>query len=115
MNYYHSHADPPRSLTTRLRSLNDKLQDLAVQLKEAIANAVSNTLGQAIRDLVRRLLGDQESPPEEKESFRGNYERQAHDRSYERSDRQERHWNDHDDDPWGDDHEDPQPATEPSS
>ena len=108
MNYYHAHADPPRSLASRLRSLNDNLLEMAVRLKEAIASAVSSTLGQAIRDLVRRLLGDDESRPGD----RPTYERQDRQRSYDRYD-QDRYGNEHDDDHWNEDREDWQPAPEP--
>jgi hypothetical protein len=116
MNYYHAHADPPRSLASRLRSLNDNLQELASRLKEAIASAVSSTLGQAIRDLIRQLLGDEESRPGERRSYGGAFEDQSRSRSYGKFDREDRYWEDRDDDRWNEEKEDwKEPAQTPSN
>jgi hypothetical protein len=59
---YHSHADPPRTLTERLEQLNDNLQSLGGRLKDAIANAVSAAVAGAIQDAVRNLLGASNRP-----------------------------------------------------
>lgn len=49
---------PPRSLAERLEQLNDTLQSLGDQLKEAIAAAIGTTVAQAVRDAIRGLLGE---------------------------------------------------------
>jgi hypothetical protein len=50
-----AHARPP-TLTDRLQGLNENLRDLAMRLRDAIAQAVSRAVARAVRDLVRRLL-----------------------------------------------------------
>jgi hypothetical protein len=54
---WHSHADPPRTLTRRLENLNGNLQSLHQRVKESIAGAISAAVAEAIRDVVSDLLG----------------------------------------------------------
>jgi len=63
---YRAHADPPITLTDRVRQLNDNLQDLALRLKDAIATAVGRAVAQAVRDGVNALLGAREEHPDPK-------------------------------------------------
>jgi hypothetical protein len=117
MHNPHAHADPPRSFTDRLKSLNDSLQALASRLKDAIATAVSTALGQAIRDAIRRLLGDvmphtRTSDPYERQmpGSYGAYGRESRDPYDGRS------W-DEDYDPWHEDSYEPADSlpSEPSN
>src|SRR5262249_56829325 len=58
---YRAHADPPpRTLTDRVRQLNDNLQHLAIRLKDAIAAAIGRAVADAVRDGVSGLLGVEE-------------------------------------------------------
>lgn len=61
MNYHHQ-LGPPLTLAERLAQLNDNLQSLGDQLKEAIARAIGTTVSDAVRDAIRGLLGDPECP-----------------------------------------------------
>jgi hypothetical protein len=72
---YDGHNAPPRTFGERLRGLNHNLRALAARLKDAIAGVVSNVLGQAIRDALRRLLGDPNVRCRENEPFGGRAER----------------------------------------
>ena len=65
MNHQYGSLDPPASFADRLQQLNENLQAMAVRLKDAIAGAVSTAIGHAIRDVIRRMLGDQETRREE--------------------------------------------------
>ena len=107
---YRSNADPPQSLANRLRSLNDSLQGLAARLKDTIAEAVGSTISQAIRDFVRRLLGNQNRrSQEETDSYRRFHD--SPDRSRHRFD-EDRDWHEREEDPWSD--EEKQEWTAPS-
>jgi hypothetical protein len=57
MNYPHAHADPPRTLSDRLRQLNENLQALGERLKNSIATVIGTTIAEAVKDAIRRLLG----------------------------------------------------------
>lgn len=52
----------PMSLVDRLHQLNDTLHSLALKLKDSIAGAVSNAVGQVIRDVMRKVLGVEDEP-----------------------------------------------------
>jgi len=54
----HDAPTRPPTLTDRLQGLKDNLHTLARRLRDAIAGAVSQAVAHAVRDLVRRLLGD---------------------------------------------------------
>jgi len=58
----HSHTDPPLTIGERLDRLNNTLQSLGQQLKDAIASAISTAVGGAVRDAVRSLLGPGDEP-----------------------------------------------------
>jgi hypothetical protein len=60
MPYHDAHTGPLPTLADRLHCLNDSLLSLAARLKDAIASSVGTAVSQAIRDLVRSLLGEQE-------------------------------------------------------
>src|SRR5262245_1197035 len=86
---YRAHADPPRTLTDRLRQLNDDLQRLAVRLKDAIASAIGRAVADVVRDGVNGLLGGDDGPDHSRDDFDGpRFRRQGWD-----DDEQE-------DDPW---------------
>src|SRR5262249_42473908 len=60
---YRAHADPPpKTLTDRVRQLNDNLQRLAVRWKDASAAAIGRAVADAVRDGVSGLLGVEEQP-----------------------------------------------------
>ena len=86
---YRAHADPPLTLTDRVRQLNDNLQHLAVRLKDAIATAVGRAVAQAVRDGVNALLGARDGRPDP-EGFD------------DRSQADPADWGDDEDDPWFD-------------
>jgi len=58
------HADPPLTIGERLDRLNNTLQALGQQLKDAIASAISSAVAGAVRDAVRSLLGPADEPAE---------------------------------------------------
>jgi hypothetical protein len=76
MTGFHAHADPPRTLGDRLAQLNDHLHALSIRLKDAIAQAFSNAVGDAIRAAIRNLLGRTDSPATD-HSFHHEREPQA--------------------------------------
>ena len=91
MNQYYGSPDPPRTLAERLSRLNDGLQSLGERLKASIAGLLSDTIADAVRDSVRGLLGDKESPPTPRREYR----------EY-RDPRDPASYRDGEDDPWGD-------------
>jgi hypothetical protein len=113
MHSYHAYADPPPTLADRLRRLNDNLQSLAIRLKEAIATAVSSTIGEVVRDLLRRFLGDQDT--KEGHSYTGQFDSQPRDRYRSRFDSEERDWDYRDDDPWNEERQNWHEPTKPDS
>ena len=52
-----SRADPPLTLAERLDRLNNTLQSLGQQVKDAVASAIGTAVAGAVRDGVRGLLG----------------------------------------------------------
>jgi hypothetical protein len=101
MHSYHAHADPPHTLADRLHSLDYNLQAVAARLKDAIASAVSTTLGQAIRDAIRKLLGGPGQSTRPSDAF-ASYGRESRG-SYEGLERRDE-WARYDDDNlWGED------------
>src|SRR5687767_4448006 len=75
MSLYPSHADPPLGLAGRLYSLNETLRSLASRLRDSIAQAVGGAVANAIRDVVRSLLGEQDRRPKDNDTFGGRFER----------------------------------------
>jgi hypothetical protein len=69
MNGFQPHLDPPRSLAERLELLNDNLHSLSGRLKDAVANAFSTAVGEAVHDVVRHLLGTNEPPAREQSCY----------------------------------------------
>lgn len=55
-------TDPPLTIGERLDRLNNTLQALGQQLKDAIAGAISSAVAGAVRDAVRGLLGPADEP-----------------------------------------------------
>lgn len=104
MNTYHAHADPPRTLPERLAQLNQNLQVMAGRLKDAIASVVGKMIGQAIRDVLRRMLGDQEQPGEP-DRFTGRFDRESRDPYGGRYERDHDAWYDDRDDPWSEENQ----------
>jgi hypothetical protein len=75
MNAYHAHADPPRTLTERLRQLNDSLRSLGERLKASIAAVVGDAVADAVRDALHKLLGGNEaSVLNERQDYRDRYD-----------------------------------------
>src|SRR3954462_10579440 len=74
---YRAHADPPCTLGDRLQQLNSNLQALAIRLKDAIAGAISGTVGQAVRDVIRKLLGIKEVSRPQEDLFGDPAQRQS--------------------------------------
>ena len=113
MHSYHASEDPACTLADRLHSLDYNLQALAARLEDAIAAAVSTALGQAIRDAIRKLLGDPGQPTRPSEPFAGNgcESRGSYD-GFERRD----DWGG-DDNFWGEDNYEPgrPPSSSPSA
>ena len=92
---YRAHADPPKTLTDRVRQLNDNLQRLAVRLKDAIAAAIGRAVAEAVKDGVNGLLGGDEAD-RSRDDF-GDYRSRR--QGWEADNQQ------HEDDPWRDDDE----------
>jgi hypothetical protein len=67
---YHGSTDPPRTLTARLRRLNDNLQELGERLRASIVAIVGETISETIRDALRRLLRAREMPTEPYRDYR---------------------------------------------
>jgi hypothetical protein len=88
-------ADQRLTLGERLDRLNNTLQSLAQQLKDAIAGAISSAVAGAVRDAVHSLLGPADKPAE----FRDRPYRDWEDHTYSDWDRPDRPlWHeDHDD------------------
>ena len=78
MSLYPSNADPPLTLAGRLLSLNDTLRSLASRLRDSIAQAVGGAVADAIRHLVRSLLGEQDRRPRDSDTFGERFERDDH-------------------------------------
>ena len=75
MSLYPSNADPPLGLAGRLHSLNETLGSLASRLRDSIAAAVGGAIADAIRHLVRTLLGEQDRRPRDSDTFAERFER----------------------------------------
>jgi len=89
-------TDQPRTLGERLDRLNNTLQSLGQQLKDAIASAISSAVAGAVRDAVRNLLG----PAEEPTQFRDRPYRDWEEPAYSDWDRPDRPlWQEDQDDP----------------
>jgi hypothetical protein len=109
---YHAHADPP-TLADRLLSLNDSLKGLAGRLKDAIASVVSTVIGQAVRDALRRLLGEPQDRRDEPRPFDRGFGRDERDHYDHRPQRYEDDpW--HDDEPWSEEPIRPSHSDEPN-
>jgi hypothetical protein len=109
MNSYHAYADPPRTLAERLHQLSDQLQSLGERLKASIASLIGQTVADAVREAVRRLLGGKQMLPEEPFREQRNPDGRSDHRDY-RDDRINDPWNE-DGGRWsGDDDEGPIPA-----
>jgi hypothetical protein len=67
-----SRADPPLTLAERLDRLNNSLQSLAQQVKDAVASAIGTAVAGAVRDGVRGLLGaaQEHDPYEDRPAWR---------------------------------------------
>ena len=75
MSLYPSNADPPLGLAGRILSLNETLRSLASRLRDSIAQAVGGAVADAIRHLVRSLLGEQDRRPRDSDTFAERFER----------------------------------------
>jgi len=92
----HSHTDPPLTIGERLDRLNNTLQSLGQQLKDAIASAISTAVAGAVRDAIRSLLG----PADESADFRDRSYRDWEKPAYPDWDRPDRPlWHEDQDDP----------------
>jgi hypothetical protein len=72
----HTHADPPLTLAERLERLNDSLQSLGQQLREAVASAIGSAVAGAVRDAIRGLLApdDPATHFEDRRPYQERYE-----------------------------------------
>jgi hypothetical protein len=71
-------TDQPLTLGERLDRLNNTLQSLTHQLKDAIASAISSAVAGAVRDAVRSLLGPGDEPAEFRERPYRDWEEPAY-------------------------------------
>jgi hypothetical protein len=76
VNCHDAHPGPLPTLADRLRCLNDSLLSLAARLKDAIASTVGNAVSQAVRDLVRSLLGQREYARPDDRPWPGDFDDQ---------------------------------------
>src|SRR4051812_1959646 len=99
MHFPDTNADPPPTLADRLSGLNDRLLSLAARLKEAIASTVGQAVSQAVRDLVRALLGEPERRRPDQDRWPDNCDHQRYAESSNGFDSEGQDW-DENEDPW---------------
>jgi hypothetical protein len=63
MNGYTAPAERAMTLAERLARLNDSLKALGEKLKSTIASLIGSAIAEAIRDVVRVLLGGEQDRP----------------------------------------------------
>lgn len=72
---YRDYAQPPPTPMERLQDLGDHLRELAVRVREAVAEAVGETLSRLARDAARQWLGHPAKP----DPYSGDYDRHRDD------------------------------------